>query len=221
MTTPAESARITEALSRLFPQLTEPELIGIISRQARWQTFTAGQTLLTPGKTVGFLPLLAEGTVQLFRADATGEQGREMFLYFLHPGETCAITLQCCRPGATNQVRATAEEDGAFIALPNRFVEAFIQDFASFRNLVIDTYARRFDALLEAFDAVAFSKLDERLLQYLRELTIARNSRNLRVTHQEIAESLATTREVVSRLLKQLERLGKVRLLRQQIEVCA
>jgi CRP/FNR family transcriptional regulator len=67
---------------------------------------------------------------------------------------------------------------------------------------------------------VAFNKLDERLLQYLRELTIARNTRSLRVTHQEIAESLATTREVVSRLLKQLERMGKVKLLRQQIEVC-
>jgi CRP/FNR family transcriptional regulator, anaerobic regulatory protein len=217
MTTDRDSARISEALARLFPQLTEPELLGIISRQARWQTFAAGQTLLTPGQPIGFLPLLAEGTVQLFRADA---QGRELFLYFLHPGETCAITLQCCRPGASNLVRATAEEDGAFIALPNRFVEAFIQDFASFRNLVIDTYARRFDALLDALDAVAFNKLDERLLQYLRELTIARNSRTLRVTHQEIAESLATTREVVSRLLKQLERLGKVKLLRQQIEVC-
>jgi CRP/FNR family transcriptional regulator, anaerobic regulatory protein len=210
------SPSIADRLALYFPQLIEPELLGLIASQGRIHTFTTGQHLLQPGASVAFLPLLTEGSVQIFRQD---EQGREIFLYFLHPGETCAVTLQCCRPGGVSSVRVTAEEDGEFIALPNRFLEAFIQEFPSFRAFVIDTYAKRFNALLEAFDAVAFHKLDDRLWQYLKELTVARNTRNLRITHQEIAEALATTREVVSRLLKQLEGLGQLRLLRNQIDV--
>jgi len=208
--------RITQTLAALFPQLQEPELISIIASQGRWQAFKAGQTLMHPGEPMRFLPLLAEGSVQIFRHD---DQERELFLYFLHPGETCAVTLQCCRPGGRSAVRATAEEDGEFIALPTRFLEAFIQDFPSFRQFVLDTYAKRFDALLETLDAVAFNRLDERILLYLRELSIARNTRQLRLTHQDIAEGLATTREVISRLLKQLEKLGKIRLSRNQIDI--
>lgn len=211
-----DSAHITTRLKSLFPQLDEPELLGLIARQSRLHIFKAGDLLLAPGAKISFLPMLTEGSVQIFRHDS---EDRELFLYFLHPGETCAVTLQCCRPGGVSNVRAVAEEDGEFVALPNRFLEAFIQEFPSFRNWVLDTYARRFDALLETLDAVAFHGLDERLLRYLKEMTIARNTRNLRMTHQDIAESLATTREVVSRLLKQLERLGKVRLLRNQIDV--
>jgi CRP/FNR family transcriptional regulator len=204
------------SMANLFPQLTEPELRRFISKQSRVQRFEAGEVLLQPGLPLAALPLLVEGTIQIVRTDANG---REIFLYFLHPGETCAVTLQCCRPGGTSSVRATAEEAGSYIALPIRFLETLIDEYPSFRGFVIDTYAKRFDGVLEALDAVAFNKLDDRILQYLRELTIARNSRNLHVTHQEIADHLATTREVISRLLKQLERLGKVKLLRQQIEV--
>jgi CRP/FNR family transcriptional regulator len=203
-------------LAELFPQLREPELRGIIAQQSRWRRFKAGQTLLEPGHAIDFLPLLAEGTVQIVRVDS---QGRELFLYFLQPGETCALTLQCCKPGGVGSVRASAEEDGAFLALPARFIQPFLDEYPSFRNFVIETYARRFDGLLEALDAVAFTRLDERLLHYLRQLTSARNSLTLQITHQEVADALASTREVVSRLLKQLERLGKVKLLRNQIVV--
>jgi CRP/FNR family transcriptional regulator, anaerobic regulatory protein len=205
-----------DALSALFPQLTEPELVRFIVKQSRKQVFVQGQTLLQPGQPLIALPLLVEGTVQIIRTD---DKGRELFLYFLHPGETCAVTLQCCRPGGQSSVRATAEEDGSFIALPVRFLETLIDEYPSFRNFVIDTYSKRFDGVLEALDAVAFNKLDDRILQYLRELTIARNSRQLQLTHQEIADHLATTREVISRLLKQLEKLGRVKLLRNQIHM--
>jgi CRP/FNR family transcriptional regulator, anaerobic regulatory protein len=204
------------ALATLFPQLNEPELIRFIINQSRKQDFAPGQTLLQPGQPLTALPLLIDGTVQIVRTD---DKGREIFLYFLHPGETCAVTLQCCRPGGQSSVRATAEEGGSFIALPVRFLETLIDEYPSFRNFVIDTYSKRFDGVLEALDAVAFNKLDDRILHYLQELTIARNTRHLQVTHQEIADHLATTREVISRLLKQLEKLGRVQLLRNQIHL--
>lgn len=184
--------------------------------QGQWRSFRAGEELIRPGVIIPFLPLITEGTVRILRAD-TDE--REIFLYFLQPGETCALSLDCCRGDARSRVRAVAEEDGRLLAVPARLLPGLLEEFPRFGDFAVTTYRRRFDQLLEAFDAVAFHKLDERLWLYLQDLSVARNANALRITHEEIARHLGTTREVVSRLVKQLERLGKVKPGRNLIEL--
>lgn len=196
-----------EPLASLFPELAAPRLAARLAEQGLIRRFKAGDELIRPGEAIPFLPLILEGTVRIVRADA---DGREMFLYFLQPGDTCALSLDCCRGDARSRVRAVAEEDGRMLAVPARLLPELMET-PEFAGFAMGTYRRRFDDLLETFDAVAFHRLDERLWSHLQELSIARNSNELRVTHEELARDLGTTREVVSRLMKQLERAGRVR----------
>ena len=197
----------SDQLATLFPELATPRLAPRLSEQGQIRRFKAGDELIRPGEAIPFLPLILEGTVRIVRADA---DGREIFLYFLQPGDTCALSLDCCRGDARSRVRAVAEEDGHMLAIPARLLPGLMED-PGFADFAVATYRRRFDDLLETFDAVAFHRLDERLWSHLQELSIARNSNELRVTHEELARDLGTTREVVSRLMKQLERLGRVK----------
>jgi CRP/FNR family transcriptional regulator len=205
-------------LAAWFPELNDSTLLRRLQEIGQWRDFKAGDELIRPGEVIPFLPLITEGTVRILRAD---EEGREIFLYFLQPGETCALSLDCCRGDARSRVRAVAEEDGCLLAIPSRLLPTLLQDSPLFSDFAVSTYRRRFDQLIEAFDAVAFHKLDERLWQYLQDLSIARNTNLLRITHEEISRHLGTTREVVSRLMKQLERLGRVKPGRNQIEIVA
>ncbi len=201
-----------------FPELDDGVLLRRLREQGRWFRFRAGDELIRPGEAIPFLPLITEGTVRIVRVD---EAEREIFLYFLQPGETCALSLDCCRGDARSRVRAVAEEDGALFAVPARLLPSLLEEFPEFGAFAVTTYRRRFDQLLEAFDAVAFHKLDERLWRYLQDLSIARNTNLLRITHEEVARHLGTTREVVSRLIRQLERMGRVKPGRSQIEINA
>lgn len=212
-------------LAAWFPELDDANLLAQLQQSGTWREFKAGDELIRPGEPIPFLPLITEGTVRILRAEETahagreGEEAREMFLYFLQPGETCAVSLDCCRGDVRSRVRAVAEEDGCLLAVPTGLLPTLMEKSPRFSDFVVSTYRRRFDQLLEAFDAVAFHKLDERLWGYLQDLSIARNANILRITHEEIARHLGTTREVISRLMKQLERLGKVKPGRNQIEI--
>jgi CRP/FNR family transcriptional regulator len=204
------------SLEAWFPGLGEKRLKERLLEQGRWREFRAGDVLIRPGEPIPFLPLITEGTVRITREDAAG---REIFLYFLQPGETCALSLDCCRDEALSRVRAVAEENGRLLAVPARALGGLIEAFPAFSAFAMETYQRRFDQLLEAFDAVAFHKLDARLRQHLLDLSTARDTNTLFITHEEIARHLGTTREVVSRLLKQLERMGEIRLGRNRVEL--
>lgn len=212
------ASRPASDLAAWFPELDDAALLRRLREQGEWRGFKAGDELIRPGEPIPFLPLITEGTIRIVRVD---EKGREIFLYFLQPGETCALSLDCCRGDARSRVRAVAEEEGCLFAVPARLLPALTEDSPRFGGFAVATYRRRFDQLLEAFDAVAFHKLDERLWQHLQELSIARNTNLLRITHEEIARHLGTTREVVSRLVKQLERLGRLKPGRNQIEIHA
>lgn len=203
-------------LAEWFPELGQAALLQRLEEKGRWFPFTTGEELIRPGEVIPFLPLITEGTVRIVRVD---EEGREILLYFLQPGETCALSLDCCRGDARSRVRAVAEENGVLLAIPTTLLPTLFEEFPGFGTFAVTTYRRRFDQLLEAFDAVAFHKLDERLWQYLQDLSIARDTNVLRITHEEVARHLGTTREVISRLIRQLERIGRVKAGRNQIEI--
>lgn len=203
-------------LASIFPVLGDARLLRRLEEQGQWRNFRAGDVLIRAGEMIPFLPLITSGTVRILRDDGNGH---EIFLYFLQAGETCALSLDCCRGDAPSRVHAVAEEDGVLLAIPAKRLPELTSEFPGFAEFAVDTYRRRFDQLLESFDAVAFHKLDERLWMHLQELSIARNSNRLRITHEEIARHLGSTREVVSRLMKQLERLGRVRLGRNLVEL--
>ena len=205
-----------ELIQAHFPQLNEPELLRAIADVGEVKEVQAGDALIETGQWVRQVPLLLTGSIKVYRDD---EEGGELFLYRLHGGEACAMTLTCCMAQEQSEIRAVAEEDSEFIAIPVRYMDEWMPLYRSWRELVMQTYRARFEELLATIDLIAFKKLDDRLLHFLRSRASVTGDRTIELTHQQIADELHTAREVVSRLLKQLERRGVVKVGRNRIDL--
>lgn len=205
-----------QTLLEKFPDLNHPELIAGIEEFATLKETKAGEVLMDVGKYVKAIPLVVTGRLKVFRED---EEGRELFLYYINPGETCAISLVCSERDRQSKIKAVAIEDTEYIAVPIRFMDEWMQQYKCWYYFVMETYRKRFEEVLNTVDSVAFHKLDERLLQYIQKNLKVQGGKTLHTTHQDIANELNTSREVISRLLKQLEKNGVVKLSRNQIEM--
>jgi CRP/FNR family transcriptional regulator len=144
------------------------------------------------------------------------EEGHELLLYYIRPGETCAMSLTCCSGNAVSNVRAVAEEDTELLVLPIQVIDEWTTKYPSFKSFILKTYQRRFEELLNTIDGIAFHNLDDRLSQLLKQKS-EKEGRELKTTHQELANQLNSSREVISRLLKQMERKGKIQMGRNKI----
>ena len=197
------SKMTVDSLKEALPNFTDADLLQAILNQGQIVTLSAGKVLLEPGQFIKAVPLVIGGSVKILRTD---EEGKELFLYYLDPGETCALSLTCCSSSKPSEIRAVVEEDSVLIFVPIQVHEKFSEQFKQWKDFVSETYQRRFQELLAALDAVAFKRMDERLMRYIVTKMKQYKANELRTTHQEIANELGTSREVVSRLLKQLEK---------------
>ena len=191
-----------------YPLLDELAKIGQV------KIVPAGTYIIRPGEFIRSVPLLIRGSVKVMRPD---QEGREALLYYLGGLDTCAMSLTCCMSGKQSEIIAIAEEETEMITIPVNLVDEWMCRFPSWKQFVFQTYQKRFDNLLETIDEVIFHKLDERLLTYLQKKALSCQCRELAITHEEIAQELVTSREVISRLLKQMEKSGHIRLMRNKI----
>lgn len=198
-----------------FPILHEEELIKEIAENGTLISYKAGDVVLEINHYIKSIFLLVEGSVKVIRED---DEGNELFLYYLNGASTCAMALTCCLNDMKSHIRAIAEEDCTMVTVPIRFLDSWMDKYNSWKAFVFQTYNLRFNELLSTIDSIAFMKMDERLYKYLVDKVRATGKKSLRVTHQEIAYELNTSREVVSRLLKQLEKHGKIILSRNNID---
>ena len=209
-------AELEDRLRRVFPDIYEPEARRALVAQGRQMELGAGEVFLDIGGYIRDVPLVLSGLLKLERMD---DEGNELLLYYLRPGETCAMSLTCCTSEARSTIRVTAEEDSELLAIPARIMDRLTEEHRSWKHFVMLTYQRRFDELLRTIDGVAFQNLDSRIVELLKNRARNTGSRVLSVTHQELAEQLNSSREVVSRLLKRMEREGALKLGRQRIEL--
>ncbi|OHX68414.1 hypothetical protein NH26_02130 [Flammeovirga pacifica] len=170
----------------------------------------SGEFLIDLNEEMNFVPIVTKGVLKVTRED---EEGNEIFLYYLEYGETCTISMMY----QESAVRVSAEEDALVYKVPIKIIDNWMLRFPEWRDFVMKAYKVRFDGLLKAIDELAFKKMDERLLNYLHKLSDIKESKELHVSHSEIALNLNTSREVISRLLKQLEKLGTVTLGRNKV----
>lgn len=168
------------------------------------------------GEYVRLVPLVLKGSLKVMREN---EEGQELFLYFLNAGESCSMSFTCCMASKKSSVRAIAEEDTVLLGVPARFVDEWIGRFPVWKQFVLRSYDQRMLELINAIDSIAFKRLDERLMDYLRQKAETRLNHEIHATHQEIALDLNASREAISRLLKQLENMGQVELGRNRIKV--
>ena len=199
-----------------FSQMFEPELLKELERKARLMSAKEGDTILDIGQTVRVMPILLSGNLKISRLD---DDGNELLLYYINPNETCAMTFTCCMQQFPSEIKAVAEEDITFLAVPIEVMDKWLVKYSTWKSYVMKTIRGRFNELLRSIDQIAFQKLDERLVKYLKEKAKATNSTLINLTHEQIARDLATSRVVISRLLKKLEIDKRVLLYHHQIKI--
>lgn len=199
-----------------FKEIFEPSLIKELNAKSTFVEVKAGTVILDIGETVRQIPIVVNGSVKVSRID---EDGNELLLYYVNPKETCAMTFTCCMEQFPSEIKAVAEEDVEMLTVPNKVMDEWLVKYPSWKSFVMKTIQHRFNELLKSIDQIAFQKLDERLISYLKEKSKATQSTLINLSHQQIAEELATSRVVISRLLKKLENDKKVLLYRNQIKL--
>ena len=176
--------------------------------------FEPGDTIVTEDAPVQSIPIVTSGSVKVMQSDDTY---REMVLYYLRPGETCIMSILAGLYHDTSKVKAVAEEESEVLFIPINKIHELIREHPEWLNYIFQIYHKRFEELLEVVDAVAFKKMDERLLQFLQKRCEVMETDTLTMTHDQLAQELGTAREVISRLLKKMEAEGLVELGRNKI----
>lgn len=207
---------IKSELHEKYSYLFEDELLDEIEKVGIFKHVPEGEQLIDIGETIFYMPLLLSGAIKIMREDSDGE---DLILYFIETGDTCAMTLSCCMGNRKSEIRAIAETDAELIMIPVKKMADWMGKYQSWQNFILQSYQDRLKELLQAIDTIAFLKMDERLLKYLRDKAMVNRDEEIKVTHQNIAQDLHTSRVVVSRLLKKLENDGVIKLYRNKVKI--
>jgi len=198
-----------------FPQF-EPGLIELIEKEAVQRSFNAGDIIMRTGQYIKSTVLVLEGRIKIYREN---QDGGEFLMYYLQPGQACAVSMICAIQSGTSEIMAMAEEDSEVLMIPVHLMDDMMNQYKSWYQFVIQTYRGRFDELLSVVDNIAFRNMDERLEFYIKRYVEKAGKKNLEISHQQIADDLNSSREVISRLLKKMEQRGLVKLHRNMIEL--
>ena len=199
-------------------QIFEPELLQEIQQFGIMHHFKEGDIIMDYGKYIRMMPIILRGTVKVYRLD---ENRNEILLYYLSSSESCSMAYSCCIEAKKSEVKAIAEDDVELIAIPHIKLDEWLCKYASWKNYIMRSFNERFIELLKSIESIAFHKLDERLVAYLKEKQRLSGSSVIKASHHLIADELATSRVVISRLLKQLENGKKIILYRNEIKLLA
>ncbi|WDF78440.1 Crp/Fnr family transcriptional regulator [Mucilaginibacter sp. KACC 22773] len=209
-----DQAIIQDYLDHLFSQF-EPGLKAFLVQNASVIHIPAGEVALRTGQYIKSTMMILSGRVKLYRE---GDDGGEFFMYYLEPGNACALTMICATKQETSEVMGKAIEDTTILAVPIALMDQMMVTYKTWYYFVLETYRSRYEELLIVIDHIAFKGMDERLYYYLQNQYQKLKMRELKITHSQIAADLNSSREVISRLLKKMEQRGDIVLTRNFIE---
>lgn len=210
-----DQERIARALAMQLPIFKEQALKEEFMQKGQVVEVAAGTPILQEGSYVKTVPILLNGLVRVVRE----EGGKELLLYYIYPLESCIVSIHCGLNQLKSRVKAVAEDHATAILVPSHHLSEWQRKYSSFNDFILNLYQKRFNDLLDAFNALAFQQLDTRVLSYLKAKVEALGTHRIQMTHQDLGDELGSARETVSRLLKKLEVEGKVKLGRGWIEV--
>ena len=199
-----------------FSEFFEPALLAELEEKSMIMEVKSGDVMLNIGQAIRAIPLLASGAIKVSRIS---DDGQELLLYYVKEGESCAMTFNCCMLAQTSVIKGTAEEDSVLVCIPVALMEQWMAKYPSWKKYVMTTMLSRFTEMIKSIDEVAFKKMDERLINYLKEKSKISGSSVINLTHQQIGDELGTNRVVISRLLKKLENEKKLLIYNKQIKL--
>lgn len=203
-----------QALSKITEFSSSPELVEKLYQNSIIKEYPAGSIILNENSYIRSIPIVTRGTLKVIR---TEEDGREILLYYIKSGESCIMSFLGGMHNETSKVKAEVEDDAEILLLPISKVSMFIKEYPQWLDYIFKLYHKRFEELLEIVNAIAFKKVDERLLALLQKKQELSTRNVINTTHEQLANELGTARVVVSRLLKQLEENGVLLLGRNRI----
>jgi len=215
MTQQLDNACLNHLVDR-FQHLFEEALIDEICKYGKLQKVAAYTELMSIGEAITHMPLVVSGSLKVMREDKNGE---ELLLYYLEFGNTCAMTLKCCSNSSKSEVSAMTEEDSEIVFIPVQYMEQWMIKYKSWRDFVLESYSFRMTEMLQAIDNLAFHNMEERLIKYLQDRASVMQSNDLKITHYQIANDLHSSRVVISRMMKKLEKEGLIKQYRNRIEI--
>lgn len=178
------------------------------------KSFAAGTVILDINSYIRSIPIVISGSIKVIRTD---EEGKEILLYYIKPGESCIMSFLAGIHNDTSKIKAIVEEDAEVLLIPVGKASEWIKKFPEWTDFIFNLYQKRFEELLEVVNAVAFQKLDVRLLGIIKKKCEMVRSNTINITHEKLAKEMGTVRVVISRLLKQMEDEGLVKLGRNKI----
>lgn len=193
-------------------------LLKKLKKEGTIKKFSPDTVIIDENDYIRFVPIVLNGSIKVFKLD---EEGREMLLYYIKPGESCVMSFLGATCNGTSKIKAVVEEEAEVLVLPVHKATDLIRENPQWVQFIFELYNRRFEELLSVVNAIAFQKVDVRLWELLKTKVKMLKTEELNMTHQQIADELGTAREVVSRLLKQLERDKKISLGRNKIKILA
>jgi CRP/FNR family transcriptional regulator len=203
-----------EIVRKRFP-FFESGLRDAILESGTYREFEEGEELIREDQFIRSFPIVISGLIKVCRTD---DAGNELLLYYLRPGEVCTVSLVCCMDRTRSRVKALAEEYTTAILIPVELLDSWMTLFQTWKEYVMHSMQKRFDELLDTIDSIAFMKMDERLEKFFTDRFRSTGSTIFEGSHQEVALALNSSREVISRLLKKMEKQGLVILSRGRID---
>jgi len=208
---------ITNILKNSFPQFSSsPKLITEIENISTVMEFEKDTVILKEGSYVKVIPLVINGLVKVYKEE---ENGNEVLLYYIKPGESCIMSIMAAERNLAINVRGVVEEDAEIILIPIDKLSQIQKNYSKWNSFVYDLFNEKFVEVIEMIKILTFSNKDIRLENYLKRKAALNNSNTILKSHQQIANELGSSREVISRLLKKLEKEGKIELLQRQIKI--
>ena len=196
-------------------QFLEKDLLEEIKEVGVRKIFSEGETLIREGQFISSFPLVLKGLIRITR---NNDKGNELLIYYLRDNEVCAMSLTCCITNLKSTIKAVAEVETEVILLPVTVLDKWMCKYPSWKEFLMQTFQNRFREMIDTIDTLAFLKLDERLVKFFTDRYHKLGNSQYHGSHQDLALQLNTSREVISRLLKKLEKNGKIQLSRNFID---
>ena len=200
----------------ILKDIFQSDLVKEIEESGNLKHFAAGEVIVNMDSYIKNIPVVVSGSIKVIR---TEEDGREILLYYLTPGESCIVSILAGMKNETSKIKAIVEEDAELMLIPADKAKEWVKNYPDWTDFIFNLYQKRFEELLDVVNSVAFQKIDTRLLHLIKQKTQLYQSTEISVTHQQLADELGITREATSRVLKQMEKEHLVKLSRNKIEL--
>ena len=200
----------------ILKDIFQSDLVKEIEESGNLKHFAAGEVIVNMDSYIKNIPVVVSGSIKVIR---TEEDGREILLYYLTPGESCIVSILAGMKNETSKIKAIVEEDAELMLIPADKAKEWVKNYPDWTDFIFNLYQKRFEELLDVVNSVAFQKIDTRLLHLIKQKTQLYQTKEISVTHQQLADELGITREATSRVLKQMEKEHLVKLSRNKIEL--